>query len=384
MSNIDRYINKDGKKMRLGYTTGSCAAAASKAAAIMLMTGDIIESVHLMTPSGIGLTLEIHDITVSGKTVKCAVRKDSGDDPDVTNGMFIYAMVTLTDDPEILIDGGDGIGRVTKPGLDQPIGNAAINSVPRRMITQELKYLRDEYHYSGGFIVIISAPDGEEIAARTFNSRMGIIGGISVLGTSGIVEPMSDNAVVDTVRKELDMRIAAGSKYLLLTPGNYGEGYIKDTLKVNPDEIVKCSNFIGDSIEYAAELGFGSIILIGHIGKLIKLAGGLFNTHSRYGDCRAEITAAHAAMFGIDPERTKRIFDSATVDEMLVILDEIGTREQVMASVTARIEFLLNERIKLYSNRAEIAAVLFSLKCGLLGRTQNAENLINKINGGTE
>jgi len=376
----DRCITKDGKKLRLGYTTGSCAAAAAKAAAIMLLSREILESVCLITPSGVELTLAIHDITIETNKVKCAVKKDSGDDPDMTNGMLIYAEVTLHDG-EIIIDGGQGIGRVTKPGLDQPVGNAAINSTPRMMIHRELESVREDYLYTGGFIVMISAPEGEERAVRTFNSRLGIIGGISILGTSGIVEPMSENAIVDSLRAEMNMRITNGEEYLLLTPGNYGETYIGDVMKFDPEQALKCSNYIGDVIEYAADIGYKGILLIGHIGKLIKLAGGLFNTHSRYGDCRAEIIVTHAALFGIDPEHAARIINAATVDEMLVVLDEIGIREQVLNSIMKKIEFLIHERIKVINPNIEIAVIMFSLKYGLLSMTENVGDLSNKIKG---
>ncbi|MBO5127651.1 MAG: cobalt-precorrin-5B (C(1))-methyltransferase, partial [Clostridia bacterium] len=198
---MDSFITKDGKKLRRGYTTGSCAAAASKAAAIMLLSGEILETVYLMTPRGIGLTLTVQKIERKENSVSCGIIKDSGDDPDVTNGMMVYSLVEKMDVPhEIIIDGGKGIGRVTKPGLDQPVGNAAINSTPRRMITEELRQVCEDYGYSGGLRVTISAPAGVEIAKKTFNPRLGIVGGLSILGTTGIVEPMSDEAVVETIR----------------------------------------------------------------------------------------------------------------------------------------------------------------------------------------
>ena len=373
---MDRYITKDGKKLRLGYTTGSCAAAAAKAAAIMLLSRKKLDTVCLITPGGMEFTLEVCDIAVSETSVKCAIRKDGGDDPDVTHGMLIYACVEKISEKDIIIDGGGGIGRVTKPGLDQPCGNAAINSTPRKMITRELSDVRGDYAFDGGFSVVISAPEGEKIAERTFNRRLGITGGISILGTSGIVEPMSDSAVIDTVKTELNMRRAGGETLLVLTPGNYGESYIGDTLRLDVDRIVKCSNFIGDAFEYAAETGYDRILLVGHIGKLIKLAGGLFNTHSRMGDCRAEIMAAHAALFGLDPARAARIMDAATVDEMIAAADELGIRENVMKSILAKTEFLISERIRTINSKIETAVVMFSLKYGLLCMSDNAAEMI--------
>ena len=285
---MDSTITRDGKKLRRGYTTGSCAAAASKAAALMLLGGGDLETVWLMTPRGIGLTLEVKEPVRGEDFASCGIVKDSGDDPDVTNGMTVYAKVEKTSvRGEIRIDGGEGIGRVTKPGLDQPVGNAAINSTPRRMIADELRTVMEDAGYGGGLSVTISAPAGVELAKKTFNPRLGIVGGLSILGTTGIVEPMSDEAVVETIRTELSMRAASGRKTVLFVPGNYGADYLKNELRIDPEIAVTTSNFIGDAFSLAAEFGFSGALLVGHIGKLVKLGGGIFNTHSRWGDCRA-------------------------------------------------------------------------------------------------
>ena len=189
---MEEYIVKDGKKLRLGYTTGSCAAAAAKAAAWMLLTGRKKETIDLLTPKGISLKLDVLSITQTPQEVSCAIRKDSGDDPDATRDTLIFASVRKTDAPGIVIDGGTGVGRVTKRGLDQPVGAAAINSVPRQMIEENVQQVCRLCDYSGGICVVISVPDGEMLAKKTFNPRLGIVGGISILGTTGIVEPMSE------------------------------------------------------------------------------------------------------------------------------------------------------------------------------------------------
>ena len=366
--------------MRFGYTTGSCAVAASKAAAIMLLSHKTLDSVCLMTPKGIDLNLEINDIQISENKVKCAIKKDSGDDPDVTNGILIYSEVELIQENEILIDGGIGIGRVTKPGLNQPVGAAAINSVPRQMICRELNSVREEFSYDGGFSVTVSAPEGVEIAKKTYNSRLGIIGGISILGTSGIVDPMSDSAIIDTIKAEINLKNAAGRKYLLLTPGNYGEDYLKSAVDFESvaDDAVKTSNFIGNAIDYGADLGFCGILLVGHIGKIVKLAGGLFNTHSKYGDCRGEIFAAHSILSGADACTAKSILNCVTTDEMIAEIDKAGLRDIVFESLMKRIKFNLNARV---FEKIDVGAVTFSQKYGFLGMTDNAENLLNKIKG---
>ena len=375
---MDSFITKDGKRLRRGYTTGSCAAAASKAAALMLLTGRELETVWLMTPRGIGLTLAVAGTVRGEDFVSCGIVKDSGDDPDVTNGMTVYARVEKIPEPHaVLIDGGEGIGRVTKPGLDQPVGAAAINSTPRRMITEALLEVMEDCGYHGGLSVVISAPAGAELAKKTFNPRLGIVGGLSILGTTGIVEPMSDEAVVETIRTELSMRAADGRKSVLFVPGNYGADYVRGELGIDPETAVTVSNFIGDAFSLAAEAGFSSALLVGHIGKLIKVAGGIFNTHSRYGDCRAEIFAAHAGMCGASAEAVRRIMDSAMTDDMLSILEEDGLRGPVMDSIMERMEFHLAHQKTVGTMRT--GAVTFSNVYGILGRTPSADEILEEI-----
>ena len=280
---MDRYVTVDGKQMRLGYTTGSCAAAASKAAAYMLLTGRALETVKLLTPKGIPLELPLHEVSFDKEKAVCAVEKDGGDDPDVTTGALIYAEVTYGDAPGVDIDGGVGVGRVTKPGLDQPVGNAAINSTPRRMIRENVEEVCRLMDYHGGLKVLISAPAGVELAKKTFNPRLGIQGGISILGTTGIVEPMSESALIETIRVELRQRRAEGAEYALLTPGNYGADFLKDSLQVDWKRAVLTSNFIGDSLDACREFGFRGALLVGHVGKLVKISGNMLNTHSKWG-----------------------------------------------------------------------------------------------------
>ena len=370
-------MTKDGKKLRRGFTTGSCAAAAAKAAAIMLLENRTLSSVWLMTPGGLGLTLPVREITRGDAFVSCGIQKDSGDDPDVTNGMTVYAKVEKTDATgEITIDGGVGIGRVTRPGLDQPVGAAAINSTPRNMIAEALRGVCEDCGYGGGLRVTVFAPAGEELAKKTFNSRLGIEGGLSILGTTGIVEPMSDDAVVETIRAELSVRAAAGETAVLFTPGNYGAQYIKTALRLDPSTAVMTSNFIGDAFTLAAEAGFSSALLVGHIGKLIKLAGGVFNTHSRWGDCRAEIFAAHAALCGADKETVRKIMDSVMTDDMLRHLEDAGLREAVMQSVTEKIHFHLTHRPV---GSMRVGAIPFSNVYGILGKTADADEILKII-----
>jgi len=373
---MEEYIVKGGKKLRLGYTTGSCAAAAAKAAAYMLLTGRRMERVTLATPKGIRLELEVKEISMGPDAVSCAIEKDSGDDPDVTRGTLVFAEVSRHEAPGVAIDGGVGVGRVTKPGLDQPVGAAAINSVPRQMIracVEEVQALAD---HRGGLRVVISAPEGEALAKRTFNPRLGIQGGISILGTTGIVEPMSEKALVDTIAVELRQRREQGAACALLTPGNYGADFIREGLGLNPDRAVQVSNFIGDGVDLCRQLGFRGALLVGHVGKLVKLAGGMLNTHSKYGDCRMEILAAHAASCGLGPEEAERVLSCVSCDGALDVLEEAGLAESTLERVTARAALHLAGRA---GEDLETGMILFSKTRGVLGSTPNAERLLAQI-----
>ena len=366
---------RDGKKLRLGYTTGSCAAAAAKAAAWMLLSGRRKETIRLMTPKGLELTLAVQDISLSPESACCAIEKDSGDDPDITRGTLIYARVRKSEGTDIVIDGGPGIGRVTKPGLDQPVGAAAINSVPRRMIRENVQEVCTLLGYTGGLEVVISAPEGEALAKKTFNPRLGIEGGISILGTTGIVEPMSEQALVDTIRVELRQRRESGADFVLLAPGNYGADYIRDAMGIDPASAVMTSNFIGDALDICRELGFRGALLIGHIGKLVKLAGGMWNTHSRYGDCRMDILAACAGMEGLCGAKTETLLRCATCDDALRLLKEWDLCGPVLRRLSGRIGEMLGYKC----GDMEAGAILFSKEYGYLCETKDAAALLRRI-----
>ena len=379
---MKEYVTVDGKELRLGYTTGSCAAAASKAAAIMLLTGKELQQIRLLTPKGIELELEVEDIKTEKDAVSCAIRKDSGDDPDVTHGALVYSRVSFTDEPGVHIDGGIGVGRVTKPGLDQPVGNAAINSTPRRMIRENLEEVMEMISYEGGLDVMISIPKGVELAKKTFNPRLGIEGGISVIGTTGIVEPMSEKALTDTIMVELRQKRELGYEYALLTPGNYGSDFIRDGLGLDPEWAVQTSNFIGDSIDMCVKLGFKGALLIGHIGKLVKIAGNMMNTHSKYGDCRMEILGSAAAAFGVKPETAEYILGCAACDEAVRVLREEGIDRETLDLVSRRIEHNLESRAFKACEEGqefETGAIMFSKEYGLLGETCGAKDLLGRI-----
>ena len=397
---------KNEQGLRFGYTTGSCATAAAAAAAQMLLCGDEVAVVTFLTPKGIELSLDIEDIHVvhydrkqavtdqmrkncapfweiNRQSVRCGVKKDAGDDPDITDGIYVYAIAELSDEPGVQIEGGIGVGRVTRPGLDQPVGAAAINHVPREMITREVTRVMALAHYDGGIRITIEIPEGVTLAAKTFNPRLGIEGGISVLGTSGIVEPMSEEALKATIRTELSVRRAEGYQDVILVPGNYGLDFLKervmsrDALKnrspymcssvgerqlqtgntIDEESAVKCSNFIGDAIDMAAALGFTEVLLIGHIGKLIKLSGGIFNTHSRQADARIDLLVSAGVRADVSQEVLKMLFDAVTTEDALRILDEHHMLCPVVDVVKERVDYYLRQRA---GDKLQIRAILFS------------------------
>ena len=358
--------------MRYGFTTGSCAAAASKAAAYMLLSGRKKKKITIETPKGIPYTAEILAIRRGENEVSCVVRKDGGDDPDVTSGALIGAKVTYgrADVFQITIEGGCGVGRVTRPGLDQPVGNAAINHVPREMIIREVTQVCQLLDYKGTLEIEIFVPEGEELAAHTFNPRLGITGGISILGTSGIVEPMSSRALLDTIRVELRQRRALGFDYVAVSPGNYGLDFMKQRYGYDLDRSVKCSNFIGETVDMAIEEGFQRLLLTGHIGKLIKVAGGIMNTHSREADCRLELLCAFAAKQGVEPDKLCAILDCITTTQALQILEESGRREAVMAYAMERIFWYLDRRAQ---GKLEIDCIMFENEYGELASSKGVE-----------
>ena len=428
---------KGGKKLRFGFTTGSCAAAASKAAAFMLLSGTVKDKISIETPKGITFNAEILEIVRKENEVSCAVRKYSGDDPDVTDGMLIYSKVSFSDNEDdnevidgihgieekiknkdnkenretesignkskngnicnksgcgIRIKGGIGIGKVTLPGLDQPVGEYAINHVPREMIQKEVSEVCRLFDHNENLTVEISAPEGVETAEKTFNPRLGIVGGISILGTSGIVEPMSEKALVETIRVELSMNKAIGISSLVVSPGNYGLSFIKEHYSYDLDKAVKCSNFIGDTVNMATDMGFKRFILIGHIGKLVKLAGGMLNTHSKYGDNRMKVIAEEAEKAGGSEEVKEEILKCISTDAAIDILKNYSEEyalshngesiiKVIMDSICARIEKKLREVCK---DKMEIYIVMFSNVHGLLAESVLAEKIISDLTENVE
>ena len=371
----DSYVFVNNRKLKRGHTTGTCAAAATKAAVQALLTGQLVESVNIHTPKGITLALPVEDMCITDDYVSCAVRKDGGDDIDATHGTLVYSKVSKAESG-INIDGGVGVGRVTRKGLDQPVGNAAINHVPRSMIKEAVEDVQFSSDYKGGFNIVISVPEGMEIAKKTFNPRLGIEGGISILGTSGIVEPMSETALINTIKVEMNMR-SQGNKVLLVVPGNYGKEFSQSLPGIDPEKAVKCSNFVGEMLDYACEIN-RDIVLVANLGKIVKVAAGIMNTHSRNADARMEILAANAAMVGASMPTVQRIMGCISTDDALDVLNEENLIDDVSKLLVEKIEFYMNHRT---GGNIRTAAVVFSSVYGLLGKTSLADEMLEEIRG---
>ena len=370
---MEEYRVFEGKKLRYGYTTGTCAAAAAKAATEMLLTKQRVDYIKIDTPKGITLNLEVEDVSIADDIISCAIRKDAGDDPDDTNGILIYAAVHKCSEEGIELLGGVGVGKVTMPGLACLVGAPAINPVPRKMIIEAVASVARDNCYDGGLKVTISVPEGVEIAKKTFNPRLGIVGGLSILGTSGIVEPMSEKALVDTIYVEMDVQKSKGNENLLVFFGNYGQDFANDVLNLSISDAVTCSNFVGEVLDYAVFKGFRSVLIIGHSGKLVKLSQGVMNTHSKYADCRTDALALYAMFEGASKDIGLEIASALTTDEAVKILKREELDKAVLQIINERIEFYMQQRVH---GKIKTAALMFSNAHGLLGKTASAEELI--------
>ncbi|CEN89737.1 cobalt-precorrin-6A synthase [[Clostridium] sordellii] len=369
---MEEYVYIDGKKYRRGYTTGSCATGAAKAASYMLLTKKVIKTINIDTPKGIPLTLKLENIEIKENYAQCSVKKDGGDDIDATHNLDIYARVEFIDSNEILITGGTGVGVITKKGLGVGVGEAAINKTPRIMINNEVRKVIGE---DKGVKVTIFVPDGDAIAQKTFNPRLGIIGGISIIGTTGIVEPMSDEGWKKSLSIELEMKKAQGLDKIILVPGNHGEMFIKEKLGIDMKYIVRTSNFIGYMLKEAQRIGFKQILMAGHLGKYVKIAGGIFNTHSKVADARNEILIANLALMNAPFELIKSANECLTTEEFIDVLEKDEYREY--KEIYNILSQKCKERIDTYINdeKINVEVMIFSMDKELLGQSKKAGDL---------
>lgn len=354
---------KNGKKLRCGITTGTCAAAAS-AAAVRLLTGlGGFESVAVRLPGGDKVQVTVEEWYTKKGQASCCVRKYSGDDPDVTDGILIWADVSYSAADGITIEGGSGVGRVTQKGLDCPVGGPAINSTPLRMIRESAEAVCREAGCDDGLRIVIRVPEGEEIAKKTFNPHLGIEGGISIIGTTGIVEPMSEKALTDSLRVEMNVIREKGYRSLLAFPGNYAQSFIDRVLAIRGENSVKFSNYLGDMLDFALELGFEDVLIVGHIGKMVKAAGGMMNTHSGNGDFRMEMLGCYSALEGAGPRTVGEILSCVTTEQALSVLDREALTSKVLNRIGRRAEFYIDKRVE---GRLSSRLIIYSNDKGIL------------------
>ena len=484
---MNEFVFKNQKKLRCGLTTGTCAAACAQAAMLRLLTGQVRSEVTVRLPesrkrvqvdvAAAKLHEEIADNRANRGTQQdsngrsplqqagsaesdtrsseqrvtlavyptadggFATRKDAGDDPDVTNGTEIRAYIQVCErvpsrafasaDGRLYLTGGVGVGRVTKPGLEQAVGQSAINRVPRQMIFDAVQQVLDAFeeddekrrtegctpslemenklkHVDGKpdaeyirskclneeneksersekpcYLITISVPAGAELAQRTFNPMLGIEGGISILGTTGIVEPMSEAAIIATIETSIrqvlameDGDIGRSARRILAVPGNYGQRYVEQQLGLRGVPVVEVSNYIGEAIDLAVSYGATDFLLVGNVGKLVKLAAGIMNTHSRVADGRWEIFAAHLALCGGTRAQVAAMREATTTEEMLTRLEEMGLRALVMASIMGEIEAHMAHRIR---GQMNFGVIVYSERFGRVGETAGAARLLDRF-----
>lgn len=374
---MNEFVRQGQEQLRCGFTTGTAAAIATKACGEILFTQKLIFQTGVMTPKGIYVETAIISAEYTEKTAKCSVVKDGGDDIDVTHGAEISVTLSLIEESGIYISGGVGVGLVTKRGLDQDVGNHAINSVPRKQITQVLEEIQEKYHYKGGFSVQISVPRGEELAKKTLNEKLGIVGGISILGTSGIVQPRSLEALLSSIEVEIKMHRAQGRKKIIITPGNYGMDFLEQNPWVKTQEVVQISNFLGDSLDLLAVHGFEEVLLVGHIGKLCKVAGGIMQTHSKYADGRREIFTAYTSLAGGSLPLLEKIMDSVSTDGCLELLIAENLHDKVLQKISDSAQKHIEQRVK---GGYSIGFVMFSHKHHCVAYSEQGKKIIESWN----
>ena len=388
---MDKFLFRNQKKLKYGVTTGTCAAIAAAAATKRLLLGIDTEKQMLMTPKKVLVERPVTCVDyMEGRFAIYKTQKSSGDDPDVTDGVFVFAKIEMISAeqveeakkslcfedeayPNLYLDGGMGVGRIALGGMEQAVGQAAINSAPRAMIFSEVAEICTLAEYDKPLKITIMIPDGVFLASKTFNPNLGITGGISVLGTSGILEPMSEKAIVDTIDLEIRTRYNRGERALLVTPGNYGQSYAKDLLGLDINKGVKCSNYIGETLDLAVSYGYEKLLLVGNFGKLVKLAAGIMNTHSKVADGRMEILAVHTMLSGGSVTVGEQIMACVNTEQVLEILKKNKLLEPVMKRIISQIEYYIHRRV---GEKLRVGVIIFSESKGLLGETTGSSDLL--------
>lgn len=367
------------KQLKGGYTTGACLAAGARAAAMLMQGEDPGDKADITALDGTPLQIPIHSVEMLSDAARVEIVKDAGDDPDITNGTSVFVtfrFLTLEQlkpvagrsvvYEQILFEAGQGIGHATKPGLSLAVGEPAINPGPRQLVYNSIRDIVGDKPC----MVRVDIPAGRELAAKTLNPVLGIEGGISVIGTTGVLRPMSEEAFKNSLIPQIEVAKAAGFTTQIFVPGKIGER-IASSWGLPEEALVQTSNFIGFMLEAAADRGLEKILLFGHIGKLAKVAAGVFHTHNRVGDARLEVLAAYSASMGMPAEGVRRILQAVTTEEALPVIEEYGLApvyEVIAARASYRAERFL-------FNRLQVGTVLVTLQGKLLGMDDKAREI---------
>ena len=368
----DNFVYYNGRKLRKGFTTGTTATAATVAAIRTLLNQEPQDTVTVHAANGKVAIFGVEQTNFDKSKASCAIKKDGGDDQDATDGALIFATVELRSDNEIHLDGGEGVGRVTKAGLANRPGMPAINPTPRRVIKEAA---RKELGANRGADIIISVPEGKRIAKLTYNPKLGIVGGISILGTSGVVTPMSESSWKHSISIEMNIHRKRGDQALVLVPGSYGEDFAKDELGISEAKIVQMSNFVGYVLHEVQRLKFNKILIVGDLGKMIKVSAGIFSTHSKDADARAEVMVANLALMGgVPTEFLRQIYGCLTTISMIKLINEAGYQgvyQIIVDKIKQRAEKLLAHR----EPHVTVDAVIFSRESGFLAASKPIEEI---------
>lgn len=357
--------DKSGQKLRTGFTTGTCATAAAKAALVSIITKKRIESIEILLPKDKRITINVASCRFDNNTARCSVIKDGGDDPDVTHGAEIIADLQITDHSgQIEIDGGIGVGRVTKPGLGLQIGSAAINPTPKKMLIQNLTEIGKEILQKNGIRVIVSVPKGAEIAPKTDNPRLGIMGGISILGTTGIVVPYSTASFAASIRQSLDVTIAMGDNTVVLTTGGRSEDYARKEINLPDHCFVQMGDFSGYTIQQCAKKSIKTAHVAGFVGKLTKIAMGIKQTHVK----GSKVDMDFLADLAKDCNANNKTIDEIKKANTARHVQEIIIENKIDGFFVALCKMAYDQMRMHSENKVELKVILFDFDGSILGR----------------
>ncbi|TDL91900.1 cobalt-precorrin-5B (C(1))-methyltransferase [Vibrio vulnificus] len=369
---MEKKVKKDPSQMRHGYTTGACSTAVTKAALTALITGDALEEATISLPIGRDATFTIEKYEISKNAVSAETIKDAGDDPDATHLAHIISTVSWSDAPGIILDGGTGVGRVTKPGLPVPVGEAAINPVPRKMILTTVQQTLEEFKINRGVKVVISVPAGEEIAKKTLNGRLGIVGGISILGTRGTVVPFSSSAYMASIVQAISVAKASGCEHLVLTTGGRSEKYAMGLLQDLPEEaFIEMGDFVGFSLKQCKRQGIKKVSLVGMMGKFSKVAQGVMMVHSKSAPVDFGFLSEIAQSVGADEGLVLEIKNANTASQVGDMMSAINNFD----FFNKLCESCCHSAVNQVKGGIEMETAIYSLKGQLLGRAVGIESI---------